>query len=129
MRLSDRAKDGEKVDSKSQNLSEEEILGNLFQFTAAGFDTTANSMAYAVTILAIEPKWQDWIIEEIDRVGQSEQSNDYAKIFPKLPHCLALMVSKVLISPVQILNSRSMKLYDSTPPCCTQQGRRKLDKY
>lgn len=116
VRLSDSAKDGEKIDSKSQNLSEEEIMGNLFQFTAAGFDTTANTMAYAVTILAIEPKWQDWIIEEIDRVGLSEQSNDYTKIFPKLSHCLALMVSKSLSSLVQILIPRSMKLYDSTLP-------------
>jgi cytochrome P450 len=116
VRLSDSAKDDEKIDSKSQNLSEEEILGNLFQFTAAGFDTTANSMAYAVTILAIERKWQDWIIEEIDRVGLGEQSNDYAKIFPKLLRCLAFMVSEALGSPVRILSSRSMKLYDSTPP-------------
>ena len=49
-----------------------EILGNLFQFTAAGFDTTANTMAYAIKILAIETKWQDWIIEEIDSVLNDE---------------------------------------------------------
>ena len=109
VRLSDSAKDGEESISKSQNLSEEEILGNLFQFTAAGFDTTANTMAYAVTILAVETEWQDWIIEEIDRVGFGEQGNDYTKIFPKLSRCLALMVSTLLKSPVRVLKVCSMR--------------------
>lgn len=98
VRLSDSAKNGEEISSKSQSLSEEEILGNLFQFTAAGFDTTANTMAYAITILAIETEWQDWIIEEIDNVVYGEQDNDDAKIFPKLSRCLALMVSMLLSS-------------------------------
>jgi cytochrome P450 len=98
VRLSDSAKDGEEINSKSQNLSEEEIVGNLFQFTSAGFDTTANTMAYAITMLAIETQWQDWIIEEIDSVSLGEQSNDYAKTFPKLFRCLALMVSTLLRS-------------------------------
>ena len=93
VRLSDSVKDGGEINSKSQNLSEEEIMGNLFQFTAAGFDTTANTMAYAVTILAIETEWQDWIIEEIDRFGNGEKGKDYAGIFPRLSRCLALMVS------------------------------------
>ncbi|KXJ86031.1 cytochrome P450, partial [Microdochium bolleyi] len=33
---------------KSQYLSEDEIAGNLFIFTAAGFDTTANTLGFAV---------------------------------------------------------------------------------
>ena len=99
VRLSDTAKHDEGVDSKSaQHLSEEEILGNLFLFTIAGFDTTANSLAYAVALLATESRWQNWIIEEIDLVLNSEQSNDYAKLFPKLPRCLAFMVSKAFPS-------------------------------
>lgn len=104
VRLSDNAKNGEDVQSKSQNLSEEEILGNLFQFTSAGFDTTANTMAYAVTILAIETEWQEWIIEEIDSVLKGEQGDNYAKVFPKLSRCLALMVSTSPGSVLQLLN-------------------------
>ena len=92
-----KASDGEKTrkekDSKSsQYLSEEELIGNLFQFTIAGFDTTANTMAYTITTLAAYPEWQDWIIEEIDQVVQSENPV-YEEAFPKLSRCLALMVS------------------------------------
>ena len=79
----------------SQYLSEEEIQGNLFVFTAAGFDTTANTMSYALAFLATFPKWQDWIYEEISAVvgDRDVEHLEYADIFPRLPRCLALMVS------------------------------------
>ena len=79
--------------SKSTSyLSEDEIIGNLFNFTIAGFDTTASTMAYALMALAVHPQWQDWIIEEIDRVAQLVQGVDYERSFPLLTRCLALMV-------------------------------------
>ena len=95
-----RASDAEKGSNNksSQSLSEAEIQGNLFQFTLAGFDTTANTMAYAVTNLVAYPEWQDWIIEEIDHVLQPQvDPDDYEAIFPKLGRCLALMVSLCLL--------------------------------
>lgn len=91
-----KASDAEKqLDSKtSQSLSEHEIVGNLFQFTVAGFDTTANTLAYAMTTVAACPEWQEWIMEEIDHVLKpGVHIDDYEKIFPKLGRCLALMVS------------------------------------
>jgi cytochrome P450 len=82
-----------KRDTKSY-LTEEEIAGNLFIFTAAGFDTTANTMSYAVTLLAIYPEWQAWIQTEIDGVfGGLSETPDYATAFPRLTRCLAVMVS------------------------------------
>ena len=72
--------DQEKKESSSNkprlHLSEEEIRGNLFLFTIAGFDTTANTMGYALTLLAIHPEWQDWVIEEIDRVFPFTTASD-----------------------------------------------------
>ena len=77
----------------STYLSEEEIAGNLFTFTIAGFDTTANTLAYAVAMLAMDPQLQDWIIEQIDEISQKNPENDYATTFPLLTRCLALMVN------------------------------------
>src|ERR1700712_4930554 len=67
------------------------------KFTAAGFDTTANTMAYAVTLLAADPKWQTWIFEELDQVLPVDPTAevDYKKVFPQLTRCLALMVPKI----------------------------------
>ena len=82
----------------STNLSEEELSGNLFQFTLAGFDTTANTMAYTIVLLAVHPEWQEWIFEEIESVSSTKadmtQSMDYEAYFPSLKRCLALMVGR-----------------------------------
>ena len=116
VRLSDEAKDqtktqsstllqgkGSDVSSTSSGksyLTEDEIAGNLFIFTAAGFDTTSNTLGYAVTLLAAYPEWQNWVQAEIDTVLGSQQGvqwNEvslpgYATAFPKLVRCLAVMV-------------------------------------
>jgi len=89
--------------TEKQTLSDDEIVGNLYQFTLAGFDTTANTLAYAVTTLAIVPKWQDWIIEEIDEVQKSigDAQSGYTEVFPRLQRCLALMFETLrLYTPV-----------------------------
>jgi hypothetical protein len=80
-----------------QYLTEDEIAGNLFIFTAAGFDTTSNTMSYALVLLTAFPEWQAWIQAEIDVVLGSHDGDlaqeDYAAIVPKLTRCLAIMVS------------------------------------
>ncbi len=88
-----RLSDSGKADAETaQHLSEEEIAGNMFLFTVAGFDTTANTLTNAFALLAALPEWQDWIQEEIDfELGQTE-SRDYEVLFPRLTRCLALMV-------------------------------------
>lgn len=81
--------------SLRQTLTEDELAGNMFIFTAAGFDTTANTMAYAVTLLAAYPQWQVWIQQEVDHVLEFSKAADvqYSTAFPKLTRCLALMVN------------------------------------
>lgn len=75
-------------------FTEEEITGNLYTFTLAGYDTTANTMAYAVAMLVAYPQWQEWIIEEIERVHREVPNpKSYHEVLPKLERCLAVMVS------------------------------------
>lgn len=97
VKATDDEKNAARKDAKSRlHLSEDEITGNLYLFTIAGFDTTANTMAYAITILAIHTEWQDWIIEEIDQVSNVNGNLDYERTFPALKRCLALMVSSAI---------------------------------
>lgn len=101
---------------RSVYLSDDEITGNLFNFTIAGFDTTASTMAYAIIALAIQPEWQDWIIEEIDRVSQNHPGRDYEASFPLLKRCLALMVRyshPICLSPRA--DSAEIPVRDSPP--------------
>ena len=78
--------------ASSTYLSEEEITGNLFNVAIAGFDTTANTLVYAVMLLALHPEWQDWIIAHIDDVKKRHSQGGYAACFPQLTRVLAVMV-------------------------------------
>ncbi|KAI1613724.1 cytochrome P450 [Exophiala viscosa] len=111
------AESNDEKSAGTQYLSEEEIQGNLFIFTAAGFDTTANTMAYALAFLATFPKWQDWIYEEISQVvGDREvEYLEYADIFPRLPRCLALMANLNPASPFSGPNLTVITVRNNAP--------------
>ncbi|KAL9582917.1 MAG: hypothetical protein Q9212_003017 [Teloschistes hypoglaucus] len=84
-------------DSSKLGLTDDEIFGNIFAYNLAGHETTANTVAFALCLLAAYPKYQDWVREEIRQVQGDyppstvggEQS--YEKIFPRLQRCLAVM--------------------------------------
>ena len=91
--LADASKAGDAGAPGSQYLSEEEIGGNLLLFTAAGFDTTATTLGFAVTLLSVYSQWQKWMQDEIDHVMGDQENPDYNTYFPKLSRCMAIMVS------------------------------------
>ena len=76
-------------------FTDEEIFGNIFVFNLAGHETTANTLATSLMLLAAHPECQNWLIEEIhhvlDKSGDSEDWK-YDESFPKLKRCLAIMV-------------------------------------
>jgi len=88
-----------KTSKTSTYLTEEEITGTLFVFTVAGFDTTANTLTYCILSLALNPEWQDWIIEGIDAVAETHPDGDYSTSFPLQTRCLALMVNQYFSKP------------------------------
>lgn len=93
-----RSSQSEAGDKGRNVLSDEEILGNMFIYSFAGHDTTANTLVYAIMMLAGDPKWQDWIGEEIGAVfagRDSVEEWEYESAFPKLKRCLALQVSQL----------------------------------
>ncbi len=72
-------------------LTKDEIFGNIFAFNLAGHETTANTVAAAIVLLAAFPEYQEWLAEEIGEVEPSLSSYDDS--FPRLSRCLAIMVS------------------------------------
>lgn len=92
VRLSDEGKtDG----NLGLSLTEDEIRGNLFTFSAAGFDTTANTMGFAVMLLATYPEWQEWVQYELKNFDVDCLKWDYETTFPNLKRVLAVMVSSL----------------------------------
>lgn len=52
----------------SKGLTVDEILGNIFVINFAGYDTTANTLAFSMILLAANPEVQDWVSEEVRQV-------------------------------------------------------------
>ncbi|EXJ90460.1 hypothetical protein A1O1_03562 [Capronia coronata CBS 617.96] len=77
--------------AKPMYLSDEELLGNLYVFNLAGFETTANALTYTFPFLAANREVQDWAGQEVDAVLQGTDAPDYERVFPSLVRCLALM--------------------------------------
>ncbi|EXJ77289.1 hypothetical protein A1O3_10447 [Capronia epimyces CBS 606.96] len=87
-------------------LTDDEVYGNLFIYNLAGHDTTASTLHFAITLLAIYPEWQEWIAKEIDQVREAESTglHYYEQTFPKLQRCLALMYETLrLYGPVVMM--------------------------
>ncbi|RAH76589.1 cytochrome P450 [Aspergillus japonicus CBS 114.51] len=57
-------------------LSGDEMRGNVFLFLFAGHETTANTLLYAVYLLAIFPAWQAWVGQEMDSLLQGWAGNE-----------------------------------------------------
>lgn len=84
-------------DPDKKGLTESEIFGNIFVFNFAGHDTTANTLAYSVMLLAAHPEVQDWISKEIRSILPEENSEtwNYEHTFPRLKRCFAVLVRSI----------------------------------
>jgi cytochrome P450 len=78
--------------SQPQGLSVEEVFGNIFVINFAGHDTTANTLAFTLYLLAAEPKGQDWVHEEVSFIVSEDDDWEYARLFPRLRRCCAILV-------------------------------------
>lgn len=99
IRASEEVRQDTMVGEPSQGLSDDEIFGNIFIYNLAGHETTANTLAYAILLMAAYPEYQDWLAEELDVVlgGQKEaQTWKYEVVFPRLKRPMAVMVSSPL---------------------------------
>lgn len=102
------ASEAEKANKQSIGLTDEELLGNMFVFTVAGYETTANTAAAAIVYLARYPKYQAWLREELQHVLNDHDSiqSAYSTSFPRLQRCVAIMVSYSLATTGVLLIMR-----------------------
>lgn len=80
--------------SPLRGLTADEILGNIFTINFAGHDTTANTLAFSMLLLAAHPECQEWVAEELQECTKELDSGDwdYCVLFPKLKRCRAVLV-------------------------------------
>ncbi|KAI2621580.1 putative cytochrome P450 oxidoreductase [Xylaria nigripes] len=117
----DQTTNGGKVIKKG--FTEDEVMGNLFIYMLAGYDTTANSIQYGLLVLAANPDIQSKVIEEVDRVYEEaalegRQELTYNEDFAKLEYTFGYMYETFRLYPGVIIitkmcnEEQKMQLYD-----------------
>ena len=83
--------------ARKEAFTDDEVMGNLFIYLLAGYETTANAILYGLIMLALEPGFQDKVTEEIDRVCDAAEKEGrdltYEEDFEKLEYTYGFMVS------------------------------------
>ncbi|CCO34056.1 Cytochrome P450 3A13 [Rhizoctonia solani AG-1 IB] len=85
----------------SNSLSKEELLGNVFLFLFAGYETTAHSLCFALGLLAIHPEEQRKVFEQIQELQKDH--NDFKQIYedlPKYTNTLAVFYETLRLYPI-----------------------------
>ncbi|KAI0897018.1 cytochrome P450 [Annulohypoxylon nitens] len=84
-----------------KGLSADEIFSNLFVINFAGHDTTANTLAFAMLLLASRPDVQAWLAAEIAFVTGDRplEACDYKELFPQLKRCRAVVYETLRLYP------------------------------
>ncbi|RYN57290.1 hypothetical protein AA0114_g2654 [Alternaria tenuissima] len=83
---------------KTVNMTEEEIISNLFVYAFAGNDTTAIALTSILYHLAANPQSQEWISEELHHYLTSSDTNTWSfENFKKLKRCGAVIMETLRI--------------------------------
>ncbi|KAK3324444.1 putative cytochrome P450 oxidoreductase [Cercophora scortea] len=93
---------------RKKGFTEDEVMGNLFIYLLAGYETTANSIYYGLLALAAWPEVQTKVIEEIDRVyeeaaAEGRSALTYRDDFPKLEYTFGFMYEVFRLYPSVVL--------------------------
>lgn len=83
-------------------LSRSDVIGNMFALGFAGSTTLTDTMHFSIVLLALYPKVQLWVMEELDQFvteyGQQKDGWKYHKVFPKLVRLSCVLVGTFNIS-------------------------------
>lgn len=107
-------------EKEGRALSPQEVMGNAFILLFAGHETTANTLHYALLVLAQHPDVQQTLLDEIDEVyaRAKEQGRDkleYERDFNRARWAFAIMVGRILYNIDFMLNfCISQRLSEST---------------
>lgn len=80
-------------------LSESELMGNIFIFFLAGHETTAHTLAYAFTMLALYPDEQEKLYRHVNSIIPDNQIPTYETL-PLFTYSLAVFNETLRMFPV-----------------------------
>jgi len=89
-----------KEEMEGVNLTEDELMGNIFIFLVAGHETTAHTLSFTFALLALYPEIQEKLFEHIKSIISDGRRPTYDDI-PKFTYVMAVYNETLrLFSPV-----------------------------
>ncbi|USP74921.1 putative cytochrome P450 oxidoreductase [Curvularia clavata] len=93
-----------KENVKKHAFTDDEVMGNLFIYLLAGYETTANAIAYGIFVLALEPMLQQKLSDSIDKVwsraaAQGRTRLSYEDDFAELQYLYGFMYETFRLYP------------------------------
>ncbi|KAH6907559.1 cytochrome P450 [Coprinopsis sp. MPI-PUGE-AT-0042] len=85
-------------DSKSENLADDEIFGNMFLFLVAGHETTAHTLCFAFALLALHQEEQERLYQDLVSVLPNRRFPVYDDI-PLLSRSMAVFYETLRLFP------------------------------
>lgn len=67
----------ESEQERTQSLTEAEVLGNMFFYVMAGFDTTSTTLSFVFLLLALHPSCQALLQQQLDQVLGSKTVSEW----------------------------------------------------
>ncbi|KAL1607608.1 hypothetical protein SLS60_002542 [Paraconiothyrium brasiliense] len=100
--------------ARKEAFTENEVMGNLFIYLLAGYETTANAILYGLIVLALRPDIQAECVAEVDRIyaeaaAESRSTLTYAQDFDKLQYLYGFMYETFRLYPGVIMITKMVK--------------------
>ncbi|XP_071445857.1 probable cytochrome P450 6a14 [Hetaerina americana] len=112
------------IESPQKVLTEEVIIAQCLLFLLAGYETSSTLLTFAAYELALNPKIQDKVREEINAVLESHQGITYEALNDMVYLEMVLLEALRKHPPVARIDRECVKDYTMTLP--TEDGERKI---
>ncbi|KAJ3252013.1 hypothetical protein HK103_001888 [Boothiomyces macroporosus] len=84
----------------SETFTDEELIGNIFIFLFAGHETSAGTLNYILTLLALHPHVQERLYQEV-KLTCGDQPPEYKHI-NQVPYCFAIINESLRLYPAVV---------------------------
>ncbi|PFH50911.1 hypothetical protein AMATHDRAFT_40534 [Amanita thiersii Skay4041] len=85
-------------DTEEERLSTDELIGNIYIFFVAGHETTANTICFALALLALHPEIQETLFQHIKEQMPDGKPPSYEQM-PRLIYALAVIYEALRMYP------------------------------
>ena len=102
-----------------KDLSKDQVVAQAFTFLLAGYETTANTLGYAIYLLAKNKDKERALIDEIDRLGEGKSELPTVEELKSYEYVDAVLSEVLRITGDEVQSTRGFQ----SPGCSPHRGK------